>query len=158
MSDSTDAWGVSLLETVAWEIVGKPSYLSMDVAAQQSWATEMRQKFSPPEMLNEDGSINQDFFKPTQVRIVRKIISQKLFQKPFWCMGMWLCFSSEEAVSTEYRNSLQLICLATRPSLFIQLQGLLSHSRQPVCTFCMNMTIIFYTPSEHDGGLFCLWP
>ena len=28
------------------------------------WVVEMRRKFSPPSMLLEDGSINQNFFRP----------------------------------------------------------------------------------------------
>ena len=39
----------------------------MDVQAQEQWAREMRLNFSPPAMLNEDGAIKQDFFKPAQV-------------------------------------------------------------------------------------------
>jgi len=30
----------------------------------QEWAAGMRRLFSPASMLNEDGSINQDYFKP----------------------------------------------------------------------------------------------
>ena len=33
----------------------------------QEWAAAMRQLFSPPEMNNKDGTINQDFFKPKKV-------------------------------------------------------------------------------------------
>lgn len=34
------------------------------------WVIEMRRKFSPEGMLNEDGTINQDFFKPKRVVII----------------------------------------------------------------------------------------
>ena len=36
-------------------------------ADQLEWVKFMRRKFSPQEMLNADGQINQEFFKPTQV-------------------------------------------------------------------------------------------
>lgn len=36
------------------------------------WAISMRQKFSPSGMMNEDGSVNQDFFKPKRVVIVNE--------------------------------------------------------------------------------------
>eukprot|EP00879_Flechtneria_rotunda_P007372 GHRR01007733.1.p1 GENE.GHRR01007733.1~~GHRR01007733.1.p1 ORF type:complete len:199 (+),score=46.31 GHRR01007733.1:559-1155(+) len=35
--------------------------------ARLAYATHMRKLFSPPGMLNSDGSINQDFFKPKKV-------------------------------------------------------------------------------------------
>ena len=34
-----------------------------------AWSNEMRLQFSPPEMCHEDGSINQDFFKPKKIII-----------------------------------------------------------------------------------------
>ena len=33
------------------------------------WAARMRQIFSPPRMLNDDGTVKQDFFKPKKVII-----------------------------------------------------------------------------------------
>jgi len=39
----------------------------------QQWASRLRQKFTPKEMLKEDGTINHDWFKPKATRIkVRK--------------------------------------------------------------------------------------
>ena len=32
------------------------------------WVKNMRRQFSPKEMLTDDGEINQEYFKPTQVR------------------------------------------------------------------------------------------
>eukprot|EP00884_Botryococcus_braunii_P004742 jgi/Botrbrau1/14269/Bobra.0368s0002.1 len=36
------------------------------------WVRDLRQLFSPPGMLNDDGSINQQFFKPKQVFLVEE--------------------------------------------------------------------------------------
>lgn len=36
------------------------------------WICEMRRRFSKPEMLNEDGSIRQEYFKPDKVLIADK--------------------------------------------------------------------------------------
>ena len=34
------------------------------------WVKDMRKLLSPPEMINEDGTVNQDFFKPKKVFLV----------------------------------------------------------------------------------------
>eukprot|EP01102_Stenamoeba_stenopodia_P013368 TRINITY_DN4327_c0_g1_i2.p1 TRINITY_DN4327_c0_g1~~TRINITY_DN4327_c0_g1_i2.p1 ORF type:complete len:141 (-),score=36.11 TRINITY_DN4327_c0_g1_i2:382-768(-) len=44
-----------------------------DDQERQQWALKLRQKFTPKEMLKEDGTINHDWFKPKAIRIkVRK--------------------------------------------------------------------------------------
>eukprot|EP00873_Tetraselmis_striata_P003650 jgi/Tetstr1/423914/TSEL_014537.t1 len=40
------------------------------VSERDAWANKMRRLLSPPGMLAEDGSINQDFFKPKRVIVV----------------------------------------------------------------------------------------
>lgn len=39
------------------------------LAEKAAWAANMRKMFSPEGMCNEDGSINQDFFKPKKIII-----------------------------------------------------------------------------------------
>ena len=34
------------------------------------WVKDMRKLLSPPEMINPDGSVNQDFFKPKKVQVL----------------------------------------------------------------------------------------
>eukprot|EP00889_Picochlorum_renovo_P002437 jgi/Picre1/29467/NNA_004855.t1 len=41
----------------------------MDEAAKIAWGNEMRRQFSPAGVSLEDGSINQDFFKPKKIII-----------------------------------------------------------------------------------------
>lgn len=36
-------------------------------AERLAWVKNMRRQFSPKEMLTDDGEINQEYFKPTQV-------------------------------------------------------------------------------------------
>jgi hypothetical protein len=38
-------------------------------AEKAAWAAKMRQQFSPEGMCNDDGTINQDFFKPKKIII-----------------------------------------------------------------------------------------
>ncbi|KAG2486117.1 hypothetical protein HYH03_015212 [Edaphochlamys debaryana] len=56
---------------------GPSSVAAMDVdcapsAERLQYVIDMRRKFSPPGMLNPDGSINQDFFKPRRVVLVQE--------------------------------------------------------------------------------------
>lgn len=44
------------------------------------WSNQMRQQFSPEGMCNEDGSINQDFFKPK--RIIIQLTEDKKWGEP----------------------------------------------------------------------------
>ncbi|GAX81856.1 hypothetical protein CEUSTIGMA_g9284.t1 [Chlamydomonas eustigma] len=38
----------------------------------QAWASQMREKFSPKGMVNMDGTINQEFFRPKHVLLVKE--------------------------------------------------------------------------------------
>jgi len=40
--------------------------VSEEEKKKQEWARQMRVKFSPPEMLNPDGSLNHEYFKPSK--------------------------------------------------------------------------------------------
>ena len=55
--------------TVAMPSTSAPAQSVED--ARHAWMLEMRRTFSPPGMLNEDGSINQEFFKPKRVIVVQ---------------------------------------------------------------------------------------
>lgn len=60
-------------ERVEGELNGKESLpeIADDPTVQEkvSWANEMRLQFSPKGMCRDDGTINQDFFKPKRIII-----------------------------------------------------------------------------------------
>jgi hypothetical protein len=43
----------------------------VDRSKQLEWVKSMRKQFSPPGLLTPEGEINQDYFKPTQVPILK---------------------------------------------------------------------------------------
>lgn len=45
----------------------KPQVSTAEAEARIQWAKDMRKLLSPPNMILEDGSVNQEFFKPKKV-------------------------------------------------------------------------------------------
>jgi hypothetical protein len=75
---------------MATEVGLGPSSENM-MAEKVAWAAKMRQQFSPEGMCNEDGSINQDFFKPK--KIIIQLTEDKKWGQPEKEALYKVCFS-----------------------------------------------------------------
>lgn len=81
----------------------------MDEAAKIAWGNDMRRQFSPAGVCLEDGSINQDYFKPK--KIIIQLNEAKRWGEP------------EKAALLKVGISIYIACREPRSTIWLTMTG-----------------------------------